>query len=233
LNADPSPPLDAELPRLGKIAGVLFIAASLCAIPSGLLIEPRPPASDFLVALSGMAIGIGCLLAPWERMSRRWLHVVILVATVLVAIGIEVFDEDDYSFFYVIVGIYAAYVSPDRRALAIHLAVITAALLAPLVLDPQDTQSEARHALVTLPVMLIGTVAVYWQRIGLEAREASQRAFAAEAIELAMRIRRGARGTPLGDEPPPPKTAEEARLEELAREAERLRLADFDARSDV
>jgi hypothetical protein len=231
LKADSSPPFDSELPRLGRIAGVLFITASLFAVPSAALIEPGPPVADYLVAASGIAIGLGCLLVPWERLSRRWLHLVIVLGTALVAMGIEVFDEGDYSFFYVIVGIYAAYVVPDRRALAIHLAVITAALFAPLALDPGDSGSEARHALVTLPVMLIGTIAVYWQRIGLEAREASQRAFAAEAIELAMRIRRSARGGQLDEEPP--KTAEEARLEELAREAERLRLADPDARLEA
>jgi hypothetical protein len=216
------PTRETDLRHLGRIAGVLFIAASLVSIPSGLLIEPPPPLSDHLVACAGVAFGIACLLAPWERMPLASLHAVIVAGIVLVGIGIQVFGEDDYAFFYAVVGIFAAYAAPSRRALAVYLTLITIALFLPLVWDSGDTRTEARHALVTFPVLILGTVVVYSQRTRLESRERTQRVFASEAIELAQRIRRGARGSRREGDPGPPRTAEEARLEELARDAERL-----------
>jgi hypothetical protein len=39
--------------RLVRIAGVLFLTGSLFSIPSGIVIEPAPPLSDYWILFTG------------------------------------------------------------------------------------------------------------------------------------------------------------------------------------
>jgi hypothetical protein len=179
------------------------------------VLDPPPEPEAHLVGLTGVVVGILALLAPWERLSPNWLHVLLLAGVVEVAVAVAVFS-DDFAFYYVAVAAFAAYAVRDRRAIALYIGLLTLALLAPLVYDDENLRTQVHHILVTLPVFLIIGGLVLYLREVLEKRERSYRAFALEAVSLASRIRGN-----------PPRNAGDGAdeldvmLDELAAQAER------------
>jgi hypothetical protein len=190
----------AEVVRLVRIAGWLMLAAAVFSVPAALALDPRPPVTDFILPLVTALGGIGLLLVPPGWLADRWIYVIIGVGTVACAAGVAVFGGD-YSFYFVIPAIYAAYALPTRRQFAAALVVFTLALFAPYVYRGGDeTNGHSEHSggdgeehpsLVTLPVMLIGAIAVRELRDTLQARQRVYRNFAGEALELAARIQAG------------------------------------------
>jgi hypothetical protein len=198
----------AELVRLVRIAGWLMLTAAVFSVPAALVLDPQPPLTDFLLPLTTSACGIGLLVVPSRWMADWWIYAIIGLGTAACAAGVAVFGGD-YSFYFVIPAIYAAYVLPSRRQFVAALAVFTLALFAPYVYRGGDeTNGHTEHAegggeehpsLVTLPVMLIGAVAVRELRDTLQARQRVYRDFAGEALELATRIQAGEHPMRRGD----------------------------------
>jgi hypothetical protein len=203
--------------RLVRIAGWLTLTGSVFSIPASLALTPQPPATNFLLTAAVAMIGTGFLLAPERWLSPGWIHAAIACGTVAAVLRVVVFS-DDYTFYFVLVAVYAAYALPTRRDLAIYLAAMTPALGVSVVLSSDgNLHEEGLHpALVTLPVMLISAVAVRELRERLEQRERRYRRFAYEAVALAIRIR-GSRQRRAGAE-----HADDLdrRLDELASRAE-------------
>lgn len=177
-----------ELRRLGRFAGVLLLAGALVSFPAGVVLEPAPDAPAHLIGLATLLTGIAAFFAPWERMSANWLHLGLIVSTVEIAAGVAVFS-DDFGFFYVIVGMYAAYVIRDRAVLIAYMVFFAAALLAPLVYSDDDLSDQVHHILIVVPVFAIAVFIVRYLRDTLELREREYRHFAFEAVSLAERIR--------------------------------------------
>jgi hypothetical protein len=203
-----------DVVRLVRFAGVLLLTGSLFSIPGGLVLEPQPALYKYVLALTGALFATAFLLTPAPRITREWIYAALAVGTILIGIGVAIFS-DDYAFFYVITAIYAALALPDRRELTVYMAVLTVALLAPLVYD-DAFKVQVHHILVTLPVLFISVFSVRYLRETLLARERMYRGFAREAIELALRIRRSsAGGEPGGDAG----MRELQRLQELAARA--------------
>ncbi|MGI9020951.1 MAG: hypothetical protein ACR2G3_09615 [Solirubrobacterales bacterium] len=173
---------------LGRLAGALFLAGVACAIPATLALQPLPQAERYALIVGGMLVGIGAFFAPWERLGPLWIHLLVAAGILQVALAVALFSNN-FGFYYVTVAAYAAYAVPDRRVLALYLALIAVALLAPLAYDGANTREHAHHILVTLPVFLIVAALVVYLREGLERREQSYRRFALEAVSLAIRIR--------------------------------------------
>jgi hypothetical protein len=169
-------------------------------VPAALVLDPQPPATDFLLPLTTTVSGIALLVVPVRWMADWWIYAIVGAGTLECAAGVAVFGGD-YSFYFVIPAIYAAYALPSRRQFAAALAVFTLALFAPHVYRGGDeTNGHNEHAegsgeehpsLVTLPVMLIGAVAVRALRDTLQSRQRVYRDFAGEALELAARIQAG------------------------------------------
>lgn len=203
--------------RLGRVGGVAFLAGAAFSIPAGLVLQPTPAVTSHALGVIGVLIGIALLFAPWERMSSAWLHVPLVGGIALVAGGVAVFS-DDYSFYYVVVGAYAAYVVHDRTVLAGYFLLVTLVLLAPLAYDDENTRNLAHHILVTLPVFWIVAGLVLYLRETLEEREARYRSFAYEAVALARRIRGSRQHANSGDD-----DKLDSRLDELAAQAEAQR----------
>ncbi len=181
---------DAERRRLGRLGAALMIFGSVLSLPAGLVLAPAHPLEDHLIAGAGIATGLMFYRAPWERMQDWWLHLVPLFGTVAIACGVAVFS-DDYAFYYVLVAIYAAYALRDVRAMVVYATVLMVALLAPLVYAEGTFREQAHHILVAIPALLIAAATVGYLRATLESRERQYREFAAEAVGLAGRIRRG------------------------------------------
>ena len=110
------PSVDSEdtrgAPR-GEVAGILFIAAAI-----GVASEPAvrrsvaTEAEALAMTALGCASGALCLIAPWERLSRRGLHLVTAIATIEVALVAGLADHV-YSFFFPLVAVYAGYALHD------------------------------------------------------------------------------------------------------------------------
>ncbi len=181
-------PSPSELCRLGRLAGVLMIVGSLTAVPAGLVVEPAPKAYEHLIGLGSALIGVAALLAPWERISANWLHLVLIVSTLEIAAGVAVLS-DDYAFFYVLVAMFAAFVIRDRAFLVAYMLVFTLALVAPLLYADESVKEQAHHILITFPVFVIAAAIVRYLRDTLERRERDYLGFAFEAVSLAERIR--------------------------------------------
>lgn len=153
-----------------------------------------------------MLSGAAMLLAPWERMSPRWLHAIIAGGLIEVALGVLIFS-DDYAFDFVIVGIYAAYVLRSQRAEIAYAVAFLILGIVSLGLDSNDFDSRLHHMLVLIPVLTIAAGMVRYLRDTLERSQAEYRGFAAEAVHLAVRIR--------GTTRPQDGDAVDRRLEEL------------------
>jgi hypothetical protein len=185
------------LVRLVRIAGWLMVTAAVFSVPAALVLTPQPPVTNFLLPLTTTVTGIGLLLVPERWISDWWLYVLIVGGTIQCAAGVAVFGGD-YSFYFVIPAIYAAYTLPSRRQFAAALAVMTLALFAPHVYrggdetlghtEHSEGNGEEHPSLVTLPVMLICAVAVRELRETLQTRQRVYRDFAGEALALAERI---------------------------------------------
>jgi signal transduction histidine kinase len=197
---------DSERRRLGRFGGVLLVLGAAMSIPARLALDPPPEWGEHLIAASAAAAGLLAYFAPWERLADAWLHLAMIVATVEIAIGVGVLS-DDYAFYYVLVAMYAAYVVRDRTVLLLYILLFTVALAAPVAYSERDATEEARHILITMPVLVIAAAIVRYLRDTLERREEQYRNFANEAVALAARIRGPGGG--------------EDRLDELARELDR------------
>ena len=179
----------AERRRLGRMGGLLLLAGSLFSFPAGWALEPVPQLREHAVGISGVLTGIAVYLAPWERISSAWLHVVPIVGGFEIALGVGIFS-DDYAFYYVLLSIYAAYIVRDRSVLIAYMTFFTILLLAPISYAEEDLKEQMHHILVTFPVFVIAALIVRYLRDTVERRERQYRSFAQEAVELAIRLRR-------------------------------------------
>ena len=179
--SDGWPPIDREdeqLRRFGRIAAVLFIAGSVCAIPSILVREPAPPPTIYLLTALAVASGLVCLAIPWERLSRRWFHALAVAAIVEVALAVGLGDRA-FAWFYVFIAIFAAYVFTSRRAIAAHVVLVCAALLLPAVYDPDSANDTLVRGFVAMPVLILAAAIVTYLRECLEANQDAYRRLAA------------------------------------------------------
>jgi hypothetical protein len=198
--------------RYGRLGALLFVAGSLTTLPAAFLIEPVPGADIAFVTTMGLASGIACWFLPWERMPGWSLDVVTTVGTLEVLVACHAVDET-YRILYVLVVVFAALALPTRERVLVQVAIVMLALAEPIAHDT-GSREHARMALLFTPVLVIVAAAVRYLRETLETRDLASRQFAREAIELAIRLRRG---TPGGEH------QRSAELADLERAIERLR----------
>ena len=75
------------------MGALLFGAASLSAVPSGLLLEPVPGFELIVVLALGLASAAACWFIPWERLSTWSLDVVCVVGNLEVLLVCHIIDE--------------------------------------------------------------------------------------------------------------------------------------------
>ena len=197
--------------RYGRVGALLFGAASVSAVPAGLLLEPVPGFELIVALILGLASAAACWLIPWERLSSWTLDAVCVVGTLEVLLVCHIIDET-YRVLYTLPVVFAALALPTRRRVVVQVALVLLALTEPIVHE-SGVQEAIRISLLLAPVLVIVACAVRYLRETLEARERASRAFAREAIELAIRLRRG---TPGGEH------TRSAELSDLERAIDRL-----------
>jgi hypothetical protein len=197
--------------RYGRLGAILFAAGALGTLPAALLLEPVPGAEILLVTALGLVSGIVCWCLPWARMPDWAFDALAAAGTLEVLLVSHVVDET-YRVLYFVVVVFAALALPTRRHVAAQLALVFLALAEPITHE-SGGQEHARILLLFTPVIVTVAIAVRYLRETLEQRERSSRAFAREAIQLAIRLRRGTRGREL--ERPADLSELERALEEL------------------
>jgi diguanylate cyclase (GGDEF)-like protein len=161
------------LRRFGRIAGLLFLAGGVVAIPSNLLHDPPHDATVYLLTLLALASGVICLRVPWHRLSASWLHVVTIAATVEVALAVG-FGDWSFSWYYTFIAVYAAYIFASRGAIAGHVGFACLALLAPVAYY-SDPREAFMYALVGTPTIVIAAAVVMYLREQLEKEQTAYR----------------------------------------------------------
>jgi hypothetical protein len=180
--------------RYGRLAGALSVAGAVSSVPSSLLLEPAPSPAVYLLPALAVISGAVCFAIPWERLPLAIFHAIAALGTVYVAAAAEI-AAPSYSFYYVFIAVYAAFVFESRVAVAAHLLFIAIALLAPAVWDPDTSGETVRRALLFIPGLALTSGVVVLLRQRLERDRRRYRVFAEEAYDIALRIRR--------HEPPP------------------------------
>jgi diguanylate cyclase (GGDEF)-like protein len=153
----------------GRLAGVLFIVGALASIPANLLFRhPSVGVINHVMVAVALVSGLGCLLAPWERIPERVFHAVPVMASAEVALTVWAVGKHGpvYEWFFVLVAVFAAYAFDSRRVIAAHMSFCTFAAALPLIYDGSTTQQVARIG-VFMPMLWVATVVVLQLREGL------------------------------------------------------------------
>jgi diguanylate cyclase (GGDEF)-like protein len=166
-----------RLRRDGKVAGILFTAGGAAALPNTFLHEPAFPWTIYLLTALALLSGATCLLIPWQRLSRRWLHVPAIVATAEVATVTALVDPV-YSWYYNLVAVYVAYCFTSRRAIAAHVGLLCAAVFAPALYEPGEARFWLARGLVMVPSLMIAAATVAYLRERFEVEHLAYRKLA-------------------------------------------------------
>jgi hypothetical protein len=195
--------------RYARLAGFLILGALVAGIPIYFLWEPRPGPAYWLVGGATAVLGGICILAPWQRLPRWWLHLVLAAGVALVAVGSWASGLKTEEF-YCFVVIFAAFVLTSRRAVAAWVGICGVALMAPLIWDAGTSdvvdKTLRAGALVFLRLSVTALALVYL-REHFEAERRRLDRFAGEVIDLTERLELARRPTP---QAPAPVVSEEA-----------------------
>ena len=148
---------------IGRLAGLLFLAGSIAAVPVDQLLRPAVGTASQVLTLVGIASGVLCMLVPWDRIRRGWQHLIPFVGSVEIAVKMVTVGEHAhlYLWFLVFVAVYAALAFEDRRDIGAHVGLAIAVAAVPLALaDPADRANRLAEALIALPILVAATAAV-------------------------------------------------------------------------
>jgi hypothetical protein len=179
----------ARLRRRDAVFGAAFCGAvPLLSLPTAFLVESGFPTVAVVAAAVGIVFALCCLLASWERAPLAVVHALPAVATVLLAVDAVVVDPS-YGFYLVIVAGFVAFLFTDPRWVALHLALILAAIAAPAVIESSASRDATAAALLYVPGALLIVALGYYVRHRVDARERAYRQFGLDALAITARIR--------------------------------------------
>lgn len=155
--------------RYWRLAAVLFAGGGLGAIPADALHRPTHEPTIYLLPLLALVSGAVCW-AIANHVSRRWLPVMVVIATLEIALTVWLAGEV-FAIFYILVCFFAAYVFDDRRMIAFQFALASVAALLPIAYDPGTARDTIIQGLVLIPTLLLTAGAITFLRERLEASE--------------------------------------------------------------
>ncbi|MEO6495976.1 MAG: GGDEF domain-containing protein [Solirubrobacteraceae bacterium] len=167
---------DAHIARrivTGRLAGILFIVGALASIPANLLFrDPQVGVLNHVMVAIALVSGLGCLLAPWDRIPERVFHAVPVLASAEVALTVWAVGTHGpvFEWFFVLAAVFAAYAFERRRTIAIHMMLCTAAAALPIFYR-EDTIEQVARIGVLMPILWVATAVVMFLREGLVARQ--------------------------------------------------------------
>jgi len=154
----------------GRLAGLLFMVGAVISVPTSLLFtDPPVGAASRWINLLAFVSGVACFAIPWRRVPARWFHLVPIIGTAEVALSVWGIGTHGgtYSWYYVLVAVYVAYVFEHRAAIAAHMAFVAVCFVLP-VIYLSDTNGAAIRALVAVPLLFTVAGMVAYLREGLE-----------------------------------------------------------------
>ena len=158
----------------GRLAGVLFIVGALASIPANLLFrDPSVGVLNHVMVALALVSGLGCLLAPWERISDRIFHAVPITASFECALTVWAVGKHGpvYEWFFVLVAVFTAYAFDSRKTIAFHMSLCTIAAAMPFLYRDDLVEQVARVG-VLMPMLWVATAVVMHLREGLLAGQA-------------------------------------------------------------
>ena len=155
------------------LAGGLFIGGGIGAIAPDALHQPQHPATIYLLPFLAVISGLAC----WAVASRApfpWLHLMLVIATIEVALTVA-FADRLFAAYYTFVAIFAAYVFSNRRAIAAHVGLACLVAFLPIAYNFDDAREELITALILVPSLILAAGAVAFLRERLETSERNYR----------------------------------------------------------
>ena len=156
---------------LGRCAAVLFLCGAVASLPTNAILGATREA--WLVdALALVSAGI-CLLIPWQNIDRRWLHVLVAIATAEVVLAVVVHGEHAVVFmwYFVLVAVFAAYAFRRRAEVAAQLGICVVGMVSSALYASALEPDAVANAIVGIPTVVVAGGVVVWLRENLERRE--------------------------------------------------------------
>lgn len=177
----PGPDQSARAAAIGRVAAVLFIAGAVASLPGLFVLMAREPASwAYALPVLPLLSGLVCWIVPWRRLDPRWVHAIVPVALVEIAVLVIAVGEEygpEFSWFYVLVGAFVAYAVASRAALAAHLVLVCLFIAAPIVYF-DDTRGAVLLFLVSAPTIVVASLVIALLREQLAAGQRELRRLA-------------------------------------------------------
>lgn len=164
----------------GKLAGLLYLLGAVLLVPSTALVEPGPGIEVYLLTVLGVSTGAACLLAPWQRLPQRSLHLPPLLGSVEIGLVIVALGDEGrlYTAMLVIISVWVALVFTERSVVAAHVCFALACGAAAMLVHDAGSRQTTLHLLVLLPVTAVAAAFVALAREHSDARERAYRRLA-------------------------------------------------------
>jgi GGDEF domain-containing protein len=156
------------------VAGVLFLGAAVAGLPAVVLLDnPRIDSSAYLIVAASAVSGLVCMVAPWERLHRRWMNVLPPVAISQIVLSVIAAGQhgEVFRWFFVLSAIFIAYAFRRRGEVICHLGLLSAGMLGTSAVGSAQDQDALAGAIVGMPTIWLAAGVVVWLRENLERRE--------------------------------------------------------------
>ena len=153
--------------RYGLMAAALLFAGGIAAIPNNLLHDPPHPPTIYLLVALAMVSGTICLLIPWQRLPRFWLHPVGMIGSIEVLLSVW-FGDPIFDWYYIFVVVFAAYAFPTRREVAFQLGFACLMMLTPSLLGYDAEDHQIADLVIQVPSLVLTAIVVVALREQLE-----------------------------------------------------------------
>jgi diguanylate cyclase (GGDEF)-like protein len=167
-------PSAAQRRDVGRVAGVVISLGALTALVSAMIVgHPGAPISFYILTVVSLCTGVACVLTPWGGISARWLHVVPVIATVEIALGVRLAGVygDIAANYYIFIGVFIGYAFTTRRAVIAQVGFAAAASSLPLLYPGPNAAETAARTLIRVLVLVVIAGIVTLLREGLQKRQ--------------------------------------------------------------
>jgi diguanylate cyclase (GGDEF)-like protein len=180
LSREPIDPHRRQQVAIGRLAGWLFLVGSILAIPSDLVMGSPSPRTVVALTLMGLVSSMFCFAVPWHRVSARWLNFLAVLATVEITISVIADGAHGMVLLpiYLLIATATAYAFRDRRVIALHVALIAAAMCVPLLVGSHHPATMVPLTLVSVFVLVMMSAVIAYLRELLEGSTAELRELA-------------------------------------------------------
>jgi len=163
----------------GRQGGKLLIAAGVLTLVNDYL--PGSGHLDLAVlntlSVLAIALGVGCLFVPWERLHPRAPLAVLVVALAMLSVSGTYGEVSPYSYavYYIVVFVWVGIAQPPRTSLWVA-PVAAASYVLPFLLDDDPLPTAIASVTVAVPVCVLVGEVLARQVHGLQQSRAALRA---------------------------------------------------------